>query len=359
MALLSYIIWSPNPDIFSIGGLTVRWYGLLFALGFIISQQIMFYIYRKENKPEKDVETLTIYMVIATIIGARLGHVLFYEPDVYLSDPIKILKIWEGGLASHGAAIGILLAIYFYAKKTGGGQTFLWVVDRIVIVVALTGCLIRLGNFMNSEIVGIPTESNFGVVFGWDLEQRLEAYDAIEDVYFEKTSNNGNDTTQSVPLNIIVQFQKGTYQEENVRNFLESEVAYLINNYKYATMHFASVNQLQYQLDQRRGAYIASLQVGGISRHPAQLYESISSLLIFIVLFWWWKKNKATLPDGQLFGMFLVILFGLRFVYEFLKVNQVDFEDTLPLNMGQWLSIPMVLAGVLILIYSNRKKISR
>jgi phosphatidylglycerol:prolipoprotein diacylglycerol transferase len=114
MMVLAYLIWNADPEIFSItlgqSHVTLRWYGLLFALGFVISQQILYYIYRKEGKPESDVDVLTVYMVVATIIGARLGHVLFYEPDLYLSDPVRILRVWEGGLASHGAAIAILIA---------------------------------------------------------------------------------------------------------------------------------------------------------------------------------------------------------------------------------------------------------
>jgi len=117
MNLFNYIIWSPNPEIFpSIDWIEVRWYGLLFAAGFIISQQLMYHIFKKEGKPQQDVDSLTLWMIISTIVGARLGHVIFYEPMRYLEDPISILKTWEGGLASHGAAIGILTAIYLYAN---------------------------------------------------------------------------------------------------------------------------------------------------------------------------------------------------------------------------------------------------
>src|SRR5688572_10476468 len=158
MNLFSYIIWNASPDIFTLPipfidkELTLRWYGLLFALGFLISQQILYYIFKKEGKPEKDVDTLTIYMVIATVIGARLGHVLFYEPERYLSNPIDILKIWEGGLASHGATVGILFALWLYSRKSykimsddgksvlkvtrRPNQSYLHTLDRIVILVA-------------------------------------------------------------------------------------------------------------------------------------------------------------------------------------------------------------------------------
>ena len=146
-SLLSYVVWDPNPAIFS-GFERMRWYSMLFALGFIISQQFMVYFFRTEGQKEELVDKLTIIMVVATIIGARLGHVLFYEPEKYLSNPLDILKVWEGGLASHGAAIVILLSLWFYAKRTPG-QNYLWVLDRIAIVTAMTGALIRFGNLMN------------------------------------------------------------------------------------------------------------------------------------------------------------------------------------------------------------------
>jgi phosphatidylglycerol:prolipoprotein diacylglycerol transferase len=186
MNLLSYIIWNGSPEIFTIPipfldtQITLRWYGLLFALGFLVGQQILYYIFKKEGKPEKDVDTLTIYMVIATVIGARLGHVLFYEPERYLSNPLDILKIWEGGLASHGAAVGILFALWLYARKKNPGQNYLQTLDRIVILVALTGALIRLGNFYNSEIIGKPTHNDNGVVFARNVTEVLKGDESIK-----------------------------------------------------------------------------------------------------------------------------------------------------------------------------------
>ena len=174
MGILSYIIWNASPEIFSFGSFALRWYGLFFALGFLISQQILYYMYRKEGKPEKDVDTLTIYMVIATILGARLGHVIFYQPEIIWTDPLGIFLPFEfnpfrftglQGLASHGGAIGILFALWLYSRKKKPGQNYLQVLDRIVILVALTGALIRLGNYFNSEIIGLPTDKPWGVVF--------------------------------------------------------------------------------------------------------------------------------------------------------------------------------------------------
>ncbi|TAH17259.1 MAG: prolipoprotein diacylglyceryl transferase [Cytophagales bacterium] len=268
MDILNAIIWNQSPDIFSVdipvlGTLTIRWYGLLFASAFLAGQYIMFKIFKAEGKPEADVEAMTLYMIVATLVGARLGHCLFYQPDYYLAHPIDIFKVWEGGLASHGATVGILLGIYLYSR-TRPDQSYLWVLDRIVIVVALGGAFIRLGNLFNSEIIGLPTEMPWGFVF--------------------------------------------TKLGEN------------------------------------------------FARHPAQLYEAISCVFLFLSLFMLWNRTKSKTPEGILFGIFCIVLFSLRIFYEFLKENQVDFENGLPLNMGQILSIPMVIIGVGVVIRSLRKE---
>ncbi|MGA0560668.1 prolipoprotein diacylglyceryl transferase [Larkinella sp. VNQ87] len=267
--MLSYIIWDVNPELFSIGTFSVRWYGLLFALGFLLGQQIMIYIFKREGKPLSDIDALTLYMVIATVLGARIGHFLFYEPEVLFKNPLEVILPPYRGLASHGATVGILTGLWLYSRRKSSqatNQTFLWVTDRIVIAVALGGCFIRLGNLMNSEIVGRPTDVPWGFVF--------------------------------------------------------------VNNTEY-------------------------LQ---IPRHPAQLYEAISCLIICLFLFWFWSRYKANTPRGSLLGIFLIGVFGLRFFYEFLKENQVEFENSLALNMGQILSIPAVLAGIFLLVISFRRQ---
>jgi prolipoprotein diacylglyceryl transferase len=273
MGILNYITWNVHPEIFSLGPLTVRWYGLLFALGFVFGQRILTKIYMAEGRSEKDVDVITLYMIVGTVVGARLGHCLFYEPEIYLKDPIQILKIWEGGLASHGATVGILFSLFLFARKFK--FNYLWVLDRIVIVVALGGSLIRLGNLMNSEIIGKVTDLPWGFRF-------LQNHEVINGV-------------------------------------------------------------------------AASLQ----PRHPAQLYESISTFLLFLFTYWLWSKRKALTPNGSIFGWFVVILFTLRFLYEFLKENQVDKEDyllhTIGMNIGQLLSIPLVIIGIIILIRAHKK----
>lgn len=161
---LAAIHWNADPELFRIGSFAVHWYGVLFALGFYAGYLILTRIFRKEGALQDDLDRLTLYMVVGTVIGARFGHILFYDPGYYFSQPMEILKIWEGGLASHGAALGILLAILIYARNTPK-QTFLWVIDRISLVVALAGTFIRTGNLMNSEIVGKPTNVPWAFIF--------------------------------------------------------------------------------------------------------------------------------------------------------------------------------------------------
>lgn len=246
------IIWDFNPNIISIGPLTVRWYGLLFALSFIIGYQIFVWIYKREGRSEKELSDLIWYMIIATVVGARLGHCLFYNPSFYFQNPFEIIAVWHGGLASHGAAVGILVAIYYYVKKRRDISYF-WLMDRIVITVALAAFFIRLGNLFNSEIIGLPTDVAWAFVF---------------------------------------------------------------------------------------------TKIDDIPRHPAQLYEAIAYLITFVVLFFLYKDNYKKLANGFIFGLFLLMIFGSRFFIEFLKEDQTYFEEGMFLNMGQLLSIPLIVAGI-------------
>ncbi|MDT4331609.1 prolipoprotein diacylglyceryl transferase [Methylomonas sp. MED-D] len=160
---MHHLIWNIDPILFDIGFVKIRWYGLMFAMGFVGSFLTMQWMYQREGKNVEELDTLLWYMVIATILGARLGHTLLYDPAYYLSHPLKILAIWEGGLASHGATLGIILALYLYRRRYGDG--FFWLLDRVSIPTALAGALIRIGNFFNSEILGTPSEQPWAVVF--------------------------------------------------------------------------------------------------------------------------------------------------------------------------------------------------
>lgn len=268
MNSLLTIIWDVDPEAFSIPFIDwpVRWYGILFVTGLLVSQYILFHIYEADGKTKRNVEDLTMYIVIGTILGARLGHVFFYDAADYLSNPLDILKIWEGGLASHGGAIGILIAIWLYCRKHKFNM--LWVVDRVVIVVCFTAASIRLGNLMNSEIIGKATDLPWGFKF-----------------------------VQAFPPGMATEY-----------------------------------------------------------RHPAQLYEAIFYFLLLGLLFWVWKTYRTKLQNGFIFGLFLTIMFTFRFLNEFVKENQEAFENDLPINMGQILSIPFVLAGIYFIWKSTSNK---
>ena len=353
MALFNYIVWDPNKEIFRIpfNDHPIVWYGLLFAMGFIIGQQIMFHIFKSEGKPKQDVETLTLYMVIATVVGARLGHCLFYDPMYYLQNPFDILKVWEGGLASHGAAIGILTGIYVYSQKKKG-QSYLWVVDRVVIIVALAGAFIRFGNFINSEIVGLPTDSTNGVVFARGLEEAVESDQYIVKAEASKAPETADTTGMTAPVLLRLEFDAAITEDET-EVYLQNRLPGILSNLSGRTephIRYSPDDLLNYRLVPAPGSgLVAESIIEGIPRHPAQLYESISSMLLFLFILFLWNRKKAETPEGLIFSIFLIILFGLRFVYEFFKENQEAFEDDIPLNMGQWLSIPLIIAGVILL----------
>lgn len=161
---MNYFVWNISPEIFQVGSISIRWYGLLFALGFIVGYELFQWIFKIEKKNVKDIDKLTVVMILSTVIGARLGHCFFYEPQYYLANPIEILYVWKGGLASHGAAIAILLGIWYFVARNNQ-YSYMWVLDRLVITIAFAGSLIRLGNFFNSEILGIPTNVPWAIIF--------------------------------------------------------------------------------------------------------------------------------------------------------------------------------------------------
>lgn len=375
--MLSYINWTASPEIFSIGPVTIRWYGLLFASGFLVGQYIIARIFKIEDKPEKDLEKLLIYMVISTVIGARLGHAIFYDPSTYFSakDPFAILRIWEGGLASHGAAIAILVGLYLYSRKRSG-QSFLWVVDRIVIVVALGATFIRTGNMVNSEIIGKPTTAAYGVVFSGTLENNLKdnkMYQKdIKKMSFELTGKDitldirktapknpkESITVKNVPHTSVkstIVFKRKSMDTITARNNAKKVLSYI---YGSARAHYSQEANTKPQIkvfrkDNHTVAEITGLYA--IPRHAAQFYEAISSFFLFWLLLFVYSRRKGRTPEGLIFGLFMVILFTLRIVYEFFKPVQselVGFGDFF--NMGQWLSVPGVLVGFFLLFIAAR-----
>lgn len=280
---LNYITWNVDPVALSLGSVQVRWYGICWALGFLFGYLLMSRVYKKEKMPDGEMDSLLIYMLVSTVIGARLGHCLFYEPGYYLSRPIEILKIWEGGLASHGGAIGILIGLWLYVrrfnrktdKKKGEKAhiTYLWILDRIVIPVCLVGAFIRIGNVFNSEIYGTPTTLPWGFVFVRGNEQ-----------------------------------------------------------------FFGSDGEL-------------------LPCHPTGLYEAFFCIVTMFLLLWmFFKRDLGDKRPGLMFGTFLVIVFGSRIAIEFLKNVQVAFEKNMTFDMGQWLSVPFVVVGIVMIVWSLRAK---
>lgn len=273
MNTLSYIIWDLDPEIIS-SPISIRYYGLLFASAFIVGYYILQKMLEKADAPKDWLDSVLMHTIIGTVAGARIGHCLFYD-WAYFKDHILEIFLpvsfepefhFTGfqGLASHGAAIGIILALYIWSRKVSK-KNILWILDRVVVTVASGAFFIRMGNLMNSEIIGEPT---------------------------------------AVPWAFI----------------------------------FKNIDE--------------------VPRHPTQLYEGLAYLIIFGILsFLFWKKDWDK-RQGGVFGLFLILLFGFRFCIEFMKENQVSFEEAMTLNMGQWLSIPFVLIGAYFLVKSKKKLIN-
>jgi prolipoprotein diacylglyceryltransferase len=235
-------------------------------------------------------------------------------------------------------------------------QNYLQTLDRIAILVALTGALIRLGNFYNSEIIGKPTNSDYGVVFTRNVSEILTSDGTIKSVSYVKNDSLPPTENGYMPIKMLLEFDntQGNQYQDYVQ-YMDIRVSSFLTNSPYIQEHIYQPGNVDFNvyLDEG-GKYYGIINTYAISRYPAQLYESLSCVLLFIALFLIWHKHKENLPPGRIFGIFMIILWSLRFAYEFLKENQVDFENNLPLNMGQILSIPLMIFGVFILIRSYR-----
>ena len=267
--MLSYITWTVNPDIVSFGPLTIRWYGLMWALAFFLGYWVEAKIYEREGMGQERMDKLFLYMLIGTVLGARIGHCFFYDPAYYINNLPEVLCVWKGGLSSHGGACGILISLWAYNKYVAK-KTYIWIMDRIVIAVAIGGAFIRLGNLMNHEIYGHATDVPWAFAF-------------IKNIHHWQA---GAEPVFSAPS------------------------------------------------------------------HPTQIYEMIYCLVTFgILMFLYWKTNARKF-EGLIFGIFLIGVFLSRFFLEFIKNNQESFEDDMTLNMGQLLSIPLILWGIYLLYRS-------
>jgi phosphatidylglycerol---prolipoprotein diacylglyceryl transferase len=366
---LGYVIWNATPQLLDFGKFEIRYYSLLFALGFVIGYILLLRVFKKQGLSVELLDRLTVYMVISTIIGARLGHCLFYEFDYYIHHPLEIILPWRGtigkdfeftgfqGLASHGAAIGILAGIYLFARKTK--SSYLWTMDMIVIVTALAGCFIRLGNLMNSEIYGNPTKSNYGFVYTHDLTNLLTTRyaDVIQDVSYDKVDTVDLPIEQGVPMQINIQFSRRIKDESKVRDFGDLILPLDLTKYNFDNNVFMlGTNSLNYNIERKDKRLWLHAQIGGLPRHPSQVYEAASYLFIFLLLLYIFYAYEKRLRDGFIFGVFLFLVFTARFFIEFLKQNQETFEDTMTLNMGQMLSIPFIVIGLALIVLKWPKK---
>ncbi|CVK15401.1 prolipoprotein diacylglyceryl transferase [Apibacter mensalis] len=277
MNQLLYITWDPSLGI-HIGSFTLRYYSLMYVIAFGLGFYLMEFIFKKDKEDKKLLDPLFIYMFLAVIIGARLGHVLFYQKQLLIQDPLAVFLpirtkphfefTGYSGLASHGAAIGILISLYLFTRKYLK-RTFYWILDRIVIPVSIGGMFIRFGNFFNSEIIGKPSSLPWAVLF---IQQDTDEYGNI------------------------------------------------------------------------------------VPRHPSQLYEAFGYLLLFISLIYIYLKTDKKKYSGWIFGYFLIVLFGIRFIVEFFKEPQgEEYINWLGLNTGQWLSVPFIIAGICILIAAKNR----
>ena len=264
-----------------LGELDIRWYGLMWAIAILVAERVCSVTFSREGLPTRTLESGFIWIVLGTFIGARVGHCLFYEPEVYLPEPWRIITdIRDGGMASHGATIGIILGIFFFVRRNH--LPFIWGLDRIAIVAPISGALIRFGNLFNSEIVGYPTDMPWGFKFVYHDARRAW-------VEF-----NGD-----VPAEIIADIP---------------------------------------------------------ARHPAQLYEALCYILTFAILMWlYFRKDAGRRRPGLLFGVSMIGIFATRFLIEFLKERQEAFEEGWALDMGQLLSTPFIVLGIIFIIVAMRR----
>ena len=301
------MVWNPTEGI-DLGFFMIRFYSLMFVIAFGLGWYITKKIFDREGEPVEKLDSLFIYTIFATLLGARLGHVFFYDWNYYKDNLAEILLPFRfdpfeftgfSGLASHGAAIAIIITMYFFSKKIMQ-RPILWVLDRIVIPVASGAIFVRLGNFFNSEIIGHETTSPFGIRFLHD-----------------KFSKSEITTMTGIPN------PKEAYS---------------------AVVHdpkFASILEMV------------------PAKHPTQLYEAFCYIFVFAILFYAYWKTDARLKQGFLLGLFLILLWTVRFFVEFIKESQGGFEGENPiLSTGQWLSIPFIIAGIVLVLRAKKVPIN-
>src|SRR6478752_1849411 len=298
-------LWNPSEGI-QIGSFMIRYYSLMFVVAFGLGWYLTKKIFDREGEPVEKLDTLFIWTVLATLLGARLGHVFFYDWEYYSNHKMEILLPFRfdpfeftgfSGLASHGAAIAIILCMYFFSKNVMK-RPILWVLDRVVLAISCGGIFVRLGNFFNSEIIGHETTSAFGIRF---LRDRFSKQEAIQLTGI----SNPNDAYNAIATNP-----------------------------KFAVL----LEQVP-------------------AKHPTQLYEAFCYIFVFAILYYAYWKTNAREKQGLIFGIFLILLWSVRFIVEFLKESQGGFETALgnSLSTGQWLSIPFIIAGIILVLRAQKQ----
>ena len=258
---MEHFIWNVNPILLDLGPLQLRWYGLLFVGSFFLGIMILQWIYKRENQDPEELDNFLLYIIVGVVIGARLMHCFAYEPEYYLSHPLEILQVWKGGLASHGGLIGVVIALYFFAKKYG--RSFWWLLARVSMPGALTAAFVRFGNLFNSEILGLPSDKPWAIIF-----ERIDM----------------------------------------------------------------------------------------VPRHPVQLYEAFSYLLLLAILVTVYRKVSPSFATKILPGIFFTYMFSVRFLLEYTKTRQADYTTSLPFTTGQMLSVPFIVLGILWIIWAFKNK---
>ena len=270
---LANIVWDVDPILLRLGSIEIRWYGLMWGLGFMMAYEMVSRLFHKEKYPEDWADKLFVYCIVSTIIGARLGHCLFYEWDFYGAHPIEIFKVWKGGLASHGGVFALILTLVFYSKKVTHKSVW-WLFDRMIPAVAVVCACIRFGNLMNSEIFGFPTTMPWGFEF---------------------------------------------------------------------------IRSREWQLLYNKGGE-------SLACHPTQIYEMMYCIAAFIVAKVMYYRFHLQSKVGLITGVSLLIFFGSRFALEFMKNPQVADEVGMTFNIGQWLSVPLILLGLFLIATSGKRK---
>jgi len=339
-----------------LGFFTLRYYSLLFAGGFVLGYFIMKRIFKKEGIPQQKLDTLLTYTVVATIIGARLGHVFFYQWDYYSINIMEIFMVWKGGLASHGAAIAIIIAMIIYARRELN-KSPLWILDRVVITVAIAGCFIRLGNLANSEIYGDVSNSAWEMVFTNPVRERIMAVtagDVTEVNFIEKDEYQIEDELTYPLYDLELTFSDNIPNREQAAKLVKNRIKPLLDHStkEDLNMKITGVEIVWDESERMQG----TIEARGYPRSPTQIYEAIGYLVVFFILARLYLVADVRQRVGLLFGLFLILVFGFRFAIEFIKENQVSSEEGNSINIGQSLSIPLVLAGLYFSIAAKKIK---